>query len=466
IGNKLAEFINNIDIEGILVNFSILARNLIKGLFGFLKNFIINTDWISLGEQIFNGITGMIENIDWENLIENAFELLGAAVGGISALISSLLMKIWEKLKEAWNSVKEYFNKKIEECGGNVIGGVFKGILDAFKNIGNWIKEHIFKPFIDGFKKAFGIHSPSKEMAEMGGYIIAGLFNSISDGITKIREIFEKMLETIKTVFSDIGKWFKDKFSSAWNGIKSVWNAVNGYFSGIWDGITFTFSVVGNWFGEKFQSAWNNIKNIFSEVKGFFEGVWNGITNVFSHVTNWFRDTFSDAWQAVKNVFSKGGEIFTGITDGIYNTFKTVVNGLIDGMNWVIEQPFNTINWALDGIRGIEILDWYPFEWLPSITIPEIPKLANGGLATAPTLAMVGDNRNAKSDPEVIAPLSKLEGMIGDNSEITEMLKIIIELLKNGMNIEIINYMFRNSREFSREVIRAVAEDNTRRGGK
>ena len=34
--------------------------------------------------------------------------------------------------------------------------------------------------------------------------------------------------------------------------------------------------------------------------------------------------------------------------------------------------------------------------------------LAEGGLAYGPTMALVGDNRGAGSDPEVIAPLSKL----------------------------------------------------------
>jgi len=40
------------------------------------------------------------------------------------------------------------------------------------------------------------------------------------------------------------------------------------------------------------------------------------------------------------------------------------------------------------------------------------PKLAQGGLAYGPTMATVGDNRNARVDPEVIAPLSKLKGML------------------------------------------------------
>lgn len=42
-----------------------------------------------------------------------------------------------------------------------------------------------------------------------------------------------------------------------------------------------------------------------------------------------------------------------------------------------------------------------------------IPKLATGGLAYTPTLAVVGDNAGAANDPEVIAPLSKLRSYMG-----------------------------------------------------
>lgn len=42
-----------------------------------------------------------------------------------------------------------------------------------------------------------------------------------------------------------------------------------------------------------------------------------------------------------------------------------------------------------------------------------VPALAHGGLAYGPTMAMVGDNKNAAIDPEVVAPLSKLKDMMG-----------------------------------------------------
>jgi tape measure domain-containing protein len=47
------------------------------------------------------------------------------------------------------------------------------------------------------------------------------------------------------------------------------------------------------------------------------------------------------------------------------------------------------------------------------IASQKIPALAGGGLAYGPSMAMVGDNRSARVDPEVIAPLSRLEQMLG-----------------------------------------------------
>ena len=50
-----------------------------------------------------------------------------------------------------------------------------------------------------------------------------------------------------------------------------------------------------------------------------------------------------------------------------------------------------------------------------SATDAGIP-LAEGGLVYGPTRAIVGDNKNASIDPEVVAPLSKLKGMLGGNT--------------------------------------------------
>lgn len=57
------------------------------------------------------------------------------------------------------------------------------------------------------------------------------------------------------------------------------------------------------------------------------------------------------------------------------------------------------------------------------------PKLATGGLAFGETLATVGDNPNARVDPEVISPLSKLKDMMGGQT-------IKIEWPRSGFRLD------------------------------
>ena len=49
---------------------------------------------------------------------------------------------------------------------------------------------------------------------------------------------------------------------------------------------------------------------------------------------------------------------------------------------------------------------------IATVTAAGIPALAEGGVASGPTLALVGEYAGAGSNPEVIAPLDKLRSMI------------------------------------------------------
>ena len=60
-----------------------------------------------------------------------------------------------------------------------------------------------------------------------------------------------------------------------------------------------------------------------------------------------------------------------------------------------------------------------------------IPKLATGGIVKAPTLALVGDNADARSNPEVVAPLSELQSIMGAGGDIARYLQQIIALIES-----------------------------------
>lgn len=66
----------------------------------------------------------------------------------------------------------------------------------------------------------------------------------------------------------------------------------------------------------------------------------------------------------------------------------------------------------------------------------DVPALATGGLAYGKTIALVGDNANASVDPEVIAPLSKLQAMLPEGGS-TQNVNITLggELVAKGRDL-------------------------------
>lgn len=262
-----------------------------------------------------------------------------------------------------------------------------------------------------------------------------------SETIEGIQGFFTGLWEGIQDIFADVGEWFQGIFEGAMKAIRKAFSTIGSFFTGCWNTVKRIFTSVGSWFYGIFSGAWSKITSAFSSVGSFFSDVWSGIQEAFGSVSSWFHDTFTEAWTAVKNVFCTGGEIFSGIVDGILDGLKGVINAIIRGINDVIAIPFNGLNSALDNLRSIEILSMKPFSWLPSISVPQIPELAQGGYvkANTPQLALIGDNRH---QGEVVAPENKLREMAAEasgtgNAEVIRLLKQLIGIVES-MDLNVI----------------------------
>lgn len=230
LGIKFGEGINGLFSE---INWEKAGETLgeaIKGILDLIIGFLEETDWQLIG----NSVADFIGGIDWSGIVSRLFEGLGAALGGLAAFLMGLI-------EDAWKSVVEWWKEVAFEDGKFTMQGLLEGILEVFKNIGTWIVENIFNPFINGFKEAFGIHSPSTVMAEIGNFIMQGLIN----GVTELFGDFEKIFENIKNTVINVFTTVKNKVISIWEeiigGIKKAINGIikviNGMISGITDGI-------------------------------------------------------------------------------------------------------------------------------------------------------------------------------------------------------------------------------------
>ena len=352
----------------------------IKALCDSLYGAVSGTDWAAVPQYIVDAIKDFFTGFDWSGVSKSLGKLLGSAVKGAIDFVGS----IWDMLKKSWGNLSDYFNIYIEDAGGDIIAGLWNGITNALKNCGTWIKNNLFQPFIDGFKDAFGIHSPSKEMQTMGGYIVEGLISGISG---KFSDCQAKVLEwagKIKDWFSgtSFGKickstWetygqniiggFRDKIGNAYTSTRdkiSAWASdVKDYFSGSSHGAvnsttwaSYADKVVSGFrekIGNTYTTVRSNISTWAADVKDYFTGTGKGAINLatFSNyadkVVSGFREKIGSTYTTVRgNISAWAADVrdyFTSSSHGSINStkFSTFASNIISGFKGKISTSYS-----------------------------------------------------------------------------------------------------------------------------
>ena len=465
IGEKIGDFLENLDYENIIRGGAALIRKVIMSLLDFADGLLSKTDWASIGLSIGKGIGGAEKDGIQEGLSgENGF---------FDGFIGKLF-KVMSELSAALTILAV-------SIGAGIVRGILEGIEDKLDKISLWLENNVITPFMDGLKDKFGIKNGSSSKTKtVGTSLMTGMKNGVSEKLSTVTKLFSDLRTDIEDKFSDIGSWFSDRFGAARTNIETKFSGIGNWFaerrkdisdsisdipdifsekfSSAYDKVKNAFSGADSWFKEKFQSAYNNVTGIFGGIGDWFGGRWNDIKDKFTYAGSWFRDRFQAAYDNVTRIWDNIPQFF-------WDTWMRIAEGATNGLNSVIDVIESFVNSVIDGFNILSNVKFRGQSIAEKADHIEIPRLASGGLAKAPTLAMVGDNRNASVDPEVISPLSKLQGMIDSgngNAEIIELLKLIVELLRSGISAELIGSVFES--DFKRTVLRIVADDNARRG--
>ncbi|TAJ46282.1 MAG: hypothetical protein EPO52_17240 [Herbiconiux sp.] len=178
--------------------------------------------------------------------------------------------------------------------------------------------------------------------------------------------------------------------------------------AGIW--LVQNWEGVSKWLGEAAQ----NIANGFSGAVGFVTDLFLNWNVIGLLIKNWepISKWFSDWWGTVVNNVNWGvQEIGKGV-DGIVGFFTEIPNRVGDAWNGLVDlvagAMINIMNFTIDTwnntLGGLEFdMPW--FLGGAHIAFPRlqsVPALAEGGIVTAPTFALIGE-----AGPEAVVPLSQ-----------------------------------------------------------
>lgn len=195
--------------------------------------------------------------------------------------------------------------------------------------------------------------------------------------------------DQIGNAFKGIGKWFKDLIDGFGILIKEIGNAAKAFVADFFKPIT---------------DNWDKIVKVFQQ----------GVKLVFDFLTKPYRD----AWEFIKKIFIEPVKaafprlvdfikgVAAKITDVITAPFKAAVNIVKSVFNSLIGVIEGALNIAVNGINNlIKSANKLPGPDLPLVPQIKLPRFAEGGVVTRPTLALVGEG----GEPEYIVPQSKAD---------------------------------------------------------
>lgn len=304
--------------------------------------------WTKIGEAIGKIVGFLVVFIVTINSLKGLFTIIKS--------IATLFSGVGKVLSFVWGITKFLFNPIIM---------IAPKILAFLKNFGAAIAL---------MKEGFGFFSV------MGAWFpkLAGIITAIGGAFAKVGGIFKIIGSAIMGVLSSIA------------------TALGIPVAGVIALIAVIVSL-GITIYESFGTIVNYVKTTLTDIFGGIKTIFTGIIDFFTGV---FTGDWDLAWQGIVGIFKGVFETLTGIAKGVVNGIILVVNTLISTLYRILAAVVNGIGSIFGSIASALGFEDMGFS-IPK-TPPQIPYLADGGVAVKATPAVVGDG----DESEAILPLN------------------------------------------------------------
>lgn len=275
----------------------------------------------------------------------------------VSRTINDQIVPVIELLRKIFTEALSIVLAEWEKSGGALLQGI-SGFLSSIKELWNNLYYTVLKP----------------------------IFDKILEGLGRMWDNHLKPLwADLVSFVSDFAQWvlwlWNDILAPALNWVITTFGpAFSGAFGVLWDAVEIA---VGN-MADAIGSLIRAMRGIMTFITAIFKGQWK---------LAWLsiKGALKDIWDAIVDIVKAPINLIIGF-------INAMLSGIVDGVNACI-SALNTLSFEVpDWIPGIGGDTW-GFN-IPKMSKPSIPYLADGGIITQPTLAMVGE-----SGKEAVVPL-------------------------------------------------------------
>lgn len=201
------------------------------------------------------------------------------------------------------------------------------------------------------------------------GTILGGVIGGIKVHFNYLKTIFTNVIGFVKNVFT--GNW-KGALENVSNLVVAPIQRISGLFDVVINTVNRVLAVIS----EKFPAIAPIIQNVQAMIMPIIENIKGVFTGLIDFVKNVFTGNWAGAWESVKNIFGNAFSALTGLAKAPLNAVISLINSAIGGLN---KLHISIPDWV-PGFGGKEF----------GISIPQIPMLATGGIATQPSICGEG----------------------------------------------------------------------------
>ena len=336
------------------------------------------------------------------------FDLLSAALQALNPII-----EVFQPFAQfLWES----FLQPLAEWTGGVVVTVIEGIVNGLTLFSAWISENI--ELVQGIVTVVASFAAAWVLVNTA----IALWNVIclvaTAGATALGAAMALLTSPVTIAILIIGALIAvvALLIQHWDQVKQVGAAALQFLQEVWAAACEWFNaVVVQPIITLFSTFWQIVQNLAQLALSKLQALWGTLCGWMQRLV---IDPLTSAWTGFKDIVLN---LWDGIADGVRGAVNSIigfVNGMIrgavEGVNAVI-RLLNSISFEVPSL--VPEIGGMTFGFdIPTVSAPQIPMLARGGVIRQPVLAMMGEYAGAATNPEIAAPESRLRELMAEQN--------------------------------------------------